>query len=279
MNNQKDSQCTILKADSLNDLLTQLEKLSTHCEAFETLLSLYKIQRDFPDMSHFRLGPNMFEHIPLYTIVLIDRSPTSQHGQLITHGMMTSILWNNSSDDLPQGWQGAVRKSYEDAIKQVKKDTAVGLYIRVEKEFKQQGWSEIIINTMKKFSVEQAYHSLIIPLRLPQRFEEQYAKIPYQKFITLKREDGQYMDHWLRLHTRLGGSIIGICMNSHQHAMNLNDFAKQFKTKKISRTGYYLSEKQGLWYRVYIDTKHEFALINQECTWIQHNLATPQPTV
>lgn len=272
MDNQEHAQCVILKALSLNDLFSQLEDSLSYDTAFKTFLSLYKIERNFPDMSHFRLGPNMFETISLYVIILIDNNPINKDSKLIAHGIMTDISWNNKPSDLPEGWQGAVRKSYEDSANKLAKDTLVGLYVQVENEFKRKGWSEKIINAMKMFANNHRYHSLIIPLRLPQRFTKQYAKMAYKKFILLKNEHGQFLDHWLRLHTRLGGTILDVCLTSHQHAMNLNDFIAQFNSKKISVSGYYLSDKQGLWYNVYVDKKRQFVLINQECTWVQHSL-------
>lgn len=272
MDNQEEVHNVIIKALSLDDLFVQLKNSLSYCAAFKTLLSLYRIERNFPDMSHFRLGPNMFENIPLYLIILIDNHSINEEDQLIAHGIMTDISWNKKSSGLPEGWQGAVRRSYEDIANKSTKDTLVGLYVRVEKEFKRKGWSEKIINAMKLFANDHGYNSLIIPLRLPQRFTIQYAKMPYKKFISLKKENGQFLDHWLRLHTRLGGTILSVCLTSHQHAMNLNDFVTQFNTRKIRYNGYYLSEKQGLWYNVYVDRKRKFALINQECTWIQHAL-------
>lgn len=269
MFNQEKVRCIILKVQSLNDLCMQLENTLIYRTAFKTLFSLYNIKRNFPDMRDFRLGPNMFENIPLYLVVLINKDSINENDQLIAHGIMTDVSWNKKSYDLPEGWQGAVRRSYEDIANNATKNTLVGLYVRVENEFKRKGWSEKIINAMKIFANENNYNSLIIPLRLPQRFTLQYAKMPYKKFIALKK-NGQFVDHWLRLHTRLGGIILDVCLTSHQHAMNLNDFVIQFNSRKIRYSGYYLSEKEGLWYNVYVDKKRKFALINQECTWIQH---------
>lgn len=264
-NANKKQSTIVIKASSLNALLDYLDKPSDgYDQAFKKLLSLYRIERRFPDMSHFRLGPNMFENIPLYLIVLADN-------HLIAHGLMTDIYWD-SSMDLPNGWQGAVRNSHEQLLENTKKNTLVGLYIRVESSSKKQGNAEKIINTMKTLAQEQHFDSLIIPLRLPKRFMKQYAKLPYKKFIALTGKEGEPLDHWLRLHTRLGATILGTNLTSHQHAMNLDDFTKQFTTKKIRRSGYYLSEKQGLFYNAYIDVKRHFALINQECTWVEHNL-------
>ncbi len=269
MNAQEQATNIILKVSSIEDLFIKMENSLSDCVAFRTLLSMYKIERIFPDLSHFRLGPNMFENIPLQVIVIVNNN-SSNSSELIAHGIMTDIFWNQSYSGLPDGWQGAVRKSYENTIQKSNKNTLVGLFVRVEKKFQQHGWAEKIICIMKELVRKDGYKSLIIPLRLPKRYELPYAKMPYAKFIALKRKDGQYLDYWLRLHTRLGGDVIGVSPNSHQHAMNLTDFKMQFNTKKIIFNGYYLSERQGLWYMVYVDKKRNLALINQECAWIRH---------
>lgn len=261
---KKDYSVTQLRAESLKDLLAQLKTPPLgYGAAFRKLCSLYHMEHKFPDMSHFRLGPNMFKDITLYLIAFLNNDG------LIAHGVMTDILWKKSTT-LPSGWQGAVRASYEHKLQNLKKNTLVGLYVRVEKNFKRQGHAGQIIKAMKTFANEQNFRTLIIPLRLPERFKREYAIMSYKKFVSLRGKDGKYFDHWLRLHTQLGGDVLAIDLTSHQHAMNLSDFKQQFNTKKIRRSGYYLSEKQGLFYKAYIDIKRQFALINQECTWVEH---------
>jgi hypothetical protein len=155
----------------------------------------------------------------------------------------------------------------------------VGLFILVQNRCRRHGWANNIIQEMRSLGQRRNVLSLIIPLRPPLRYEKEYAELPMDAFASLKREDGQPLDHWIRLHTRLGAKIIGTSNASHQHAFALKDFYEQVPTPEITRTGYALVQhRDGGWYRVYVDLEHQFVLINQGCVWVQHPLTGPTST-
>jgi hypothetical protein len=86
------------------------------------------------------------------------------------------------------------------------------------------------------------------------------------------------MDHWVRLHVRLGARVIGVSNTSHQHAFSLKDFYGQVPCPNFTQSGYGLvQQKDGAWYNAYVDLEREFVLINQGCVWVQHPLS-PGPS-
>lgn len=266
-NTVKNQKTIILTANNINELLSQLKKSSVDSDlpAYHSLLLMYNMERSFPDLGDFRLGPNAFNKIPLSIIILID----NHTGQLIAHGLLTDIYWEGT--EVPaRGWQGVVRVSYTQHLEKLTKNTLVGLYIRVENSYKRHGWAEQMILLMKSHCKPSGKKSLIIPLRLPKRMTSDYLKFSYIKFTQLKNQNGDYLDHWLRIHTRLGAKVLGVSLDSHQHVMNLDDFVCFFNTKRLKRSGYYIAERQGLCYNAYVDMKRDFALIRQECTWVEH---------
>ena len=261
----------ILERHSLDDVKRYLEKHGRKMPALYRLLDMYEVDRKFPDMSDFRLGPNMFEKILLDWIVFVDAAGN----ELIGHGVTTRIDWDQNVDHLPDGWQGAVRASYQDVCVDHKQpNTLVGLFILVEDRFRQHGWANNIIEEMRRLGRTRSMASLIIPLRPPLRYQKEYADMPMTEFAALKREDGQPTDHWIRLHTRLGAKIIGVSDASHQHALPLKDFYRQIAANPIARSGYTLvQQRDGGWYKAYVDLEHEFVLIRQGCVWVQHPLS------
>ena len=168
------------------------------------------------------------------------------------------------------------RRTYEDSLASDKNcNTLVGLFVQIENDCRKQGWSTTMIEEMKAFGKNKGLTNLIIPLRLPRRYEKEYAEMPYEEFAFLKREDGQYKDHWLRLNVRLGAEILGVCHTSHQHAMSLKDFYQQVGVMPFAASGYHLCliKQLGGWYRIYADLERKFVLIDQGCVWVKHNLA------
>jgi hypothetical protein len=259
----------------LDQCIEYLESNRPRIPAFESLLRLYKIARRFPDLSNFRLGPNMFEQIPVDWIVLVRSSGSGSRRQsrLVAHGLACRAPWNGNPCDLPGGWQGVVRLSYENHLEQKQPDdTLVGLFIKVEEEFRDQGWAGHVVAAMKELGSRCGLSRLIIPLRLPTRYERRYSTMPFEEFASLRRETGDYRDHWLRLHVRLGAQIIGYCNTSHQHAMNVGDFHQQFEAERCETNGYVSARRNGEWYHAYVDLERDCVVISEGCVWVQHML-------
>jgi hypothetical protein len=264
-----------LERHTLDDLVRHAEARAARIEAFRQMLGMYRITRRFPDLSDFRLGPNMFERIPMDWIIFVDAD--GPRASLVGHGIATRIRWNGDPKGLPRGWQGAVRESYQLSLARGEAcDTLVGLFINVEAPFREQGWSERIVGEMKRLGAERGLSNFVVPLRLPRHYEKEYAAVPFDEFARLRRPDGEYLDHWLRLHVRLGAELIGLCHTSHQHAMNLDDLRQQFECPPFPSGGYHLVSRDGEWYRAFVDLDRDCAVINQGCAWVQHPLSQRQ---
>ena len=257
----------------LDECIDYMESDRHRVAAFDMLLGMYRIKRRFPDLSNFRLGPNMFKQIPVDWIVLAHGSESLARSQLIAHGLACRIPWNGNPRDLPKGWQGAVRACYENFVDGKQPDnTFVGLFIKVENDYRKEGWAAQVVAAMKKFGAECGASKLIIPLRLPTRYERQYFHMPFEEFAVLRQATGEYRDHWLRLHVQLGAEIIGYCSNSHQYAMNVNDFYAQFEAEKCETSGYQPARRNNEWHNAYVDLERDCVVINEGCVWVQHTL-------
>lgn len=262
-----------LEQQTLEQALAAFESNERRLGAFGTLSKMYGVTRRFPDMSDFRLGPNPFERIPLDWIIFTSGTDPLRHAELLAHGLTLRCAWNGDPRTLPRGWQGAVRACFEQrAMPGVAANTLVGLFIKVEDDVQQQGWARQVAQAMRVLALRAGLKRLIIPLRLPTRYRREFAELPFQEFALRRREDGQYADHWLRLHVRLGATVIGQCATSHQHAMHVEDFYTQFETEPCTRSGYVVVQRKGEWYQAHVDLDRECAVVNEGCVWVQHPL-------
>jgi hypothetical protein len=129
LNNDFNKQIILLRAPSLDDLISQL--MTKPCQGYKKLLSLYCAEQKFPDMDCFKLGSDMFRKIPFYFIILLSNRAENTNSKLIAHGITADILWGSDYlKNLPEGWQGVVRRRYENTLNAIIKNTLVGLYIR-----------------------------------------------------------------------------------------------------------------------------------------------------
>ena len=256
---------------TLDEFVRHLECNRNRVGAFDKLLQMYRIARRFPDMSNFRLGPNMFERIPLDWLILAHGSTAPRRSELVAHAIASRIDWNGEPMSLPRGWQRTVRYCYENVAQHKRPaNTLVGLFINVEQEFRRHGWAARVIEGMKDLARRRSLTSIVIPLRLPTRYERHNAAMPFEEFAFLKRDDGEYRDHWLRLHVRLGARVIGHCNTSHQHAMNLDDFYQQFELDGGVASGCRVARRHDEWYEVYINVECDYVVINQGCVWVEY---------
>jgi hypothetical protein len=242
--------------------------------ALALLGEIYREPKQFPHLGHFRLGPNMFSKIKLDWLIFAAPS-ASRPESLIGHGVLTRIHWNGDITDLPNGWQGSVRLAYEQLRQSVRCNTLVGLFVRIEPDHRGQGWSEKAISAMKDLARRLRAEHLIIPLRLPSAYLREYVTYPIERLAGIRRGDGQVLDHWLRLHIRLGGQIVGCSDTSHQHAMTLDDLYAHFVLDRVRTTGYYEATFRDDYYRVFVDIERKYALINEPCVWVQHAVEMP----
>jgi hypothetical protein len=243
--------------------------------ALRDLLNRYRVERQFPDLSNFRLGPNMFGEAALDWIIFVTSRPGQRDSELVAHGITTRISWNADPTKLPRGWMGAVRQSYEEStIRTTTPNTLVGLFIYAEAAYREHGWAAEVANAMKDLAKESHLHDFIIPLRLPTRYDMNNVSLPYEEFALQRREDGSYRDHWLRMHARLGAGVIGISPVSHQHAMHPDDLERQ-AGRSFSTSGTYIVQLKDEFFEAFVDLERGFSLINEGCVWVRHPLVDP----
>src|SRR5579872_4893222 len=213
----------------------------------------------------------MFGQTALDWIAFLTAETRQHESELIAHGITTRMHWDGNPETLPRGWTGTVRASYEQAmIGAQHPNTLVGLFIFAENAFREHGWAAEVAEQMKRLAGEAKLQSLVIPLRLPTRYEWQNTRLPYEEFAFLKREDGQYNDHWLRLHVRLGAEVIGVSSVSHQHALHPDDLRKQFQCSDINSSGDHVIKLNEEYYNAFVDLERGFAVINEGCVWVRY---------
>jgi peptidoglycan/xylan/chitin deacetylase (PgdA/CDA1 family) len=237
-------------------------------EVGTALLRMYRVKRRFPDLGNFRLGPHVFDRVPLDWIVVSRRGAAPV---LIGHGITLRTTWDGQPASLRGGWQRTVRTAYENLLAgRQEHDTLVGLFVKVEDTFRERGWAGRIVQAMSVVAQRLSLPRLIIPLRLPTLYEREHVLKPFEEVAYARRKDGQYCDHWLRLHVRLGATVLGHSLTSHQHALSVDDFHGQFEAERLSASGYVAARRQQEWYRAYVDLERDCVVINEGCVWVQH---------
>ncbi len=202
-------------------------------------------------------------------------------------GITTQICWDVNPENLPAGWQGAVKQSYLDLkAKNRKPNTQVALLAFTTQRFRGKGLSGQVLSKMCITAQNRGYRYLIVPALPPAQFQKEYVRTPIEEISNLKRDDGQYYDYWIRLHTAKGAKVIGHCEQSHRFVFSIDDFSRHVSSDPLETSGEHIvrldkdhllgPNNKNMWQLVYADVERSFVLFNWGCVWVQYDLQALQ---
>ena len=176
-------------------------------------------------------------------------------------GNSAPIYWNGNIDDLPSGFDGAVKTIIED---NEKPNTLCGLSAIISKNHLGKRISFTIIETFKELARSQGYSNLILPIR--PTLKSQYPSISMSNYITWERDNLPF-DPWLRVHIKLGGQILKVANSSMIVKGTVSDWQKW--------TGLYFGETskyivQGALNPIDIDLENNLGEYIEPNVWVLH---------
>jgi hypothetical protein len=116
------------------------------------------------------------------------------------------LTWNGTSDDLPTGWDDGLTRGALGALNGVAPNTLCAIQGTVSANFLGCGLGSALVQTMRKLASDRGFNALIAPAR--PSYKTRYPLTPIERYITWTREDGLLFDPWLRVHQRLGASVL-----------------------------------------------------------------------
>lgn len=159
--------------------------------------------------------------------------------QFLTHDRVVNEHWNDlyvrrpefqfylydeaadvvlaEGNTVPVVWDGTLEPGGVDwAIPQVRSvatpTTLCALQAMVRLDAQGQGWSRLIVETMRRLAGEHGLDCLIAPVR--PTLKARYPLAPMERFVEWRRADGLLLDPWLRTHERLDAEFLGIARES-----------------------------------------------------------------
>lgn len=141
------------------------------------------------------LYPN---HADLQVLVLDVRTD-----EVIARGRTIPFRWDGSLEDLPRGIDAVGIRAIEDDAK----PTALSaLAAEVLGEYQGQGLSAVVIEAMAGVARRHGLQTLVAPVR--PTWKDRYPITSIDRYVQWRREDGLPFDPWMRVHARLGASIL-----------------------------------------------------------------------
>lgn len=149
----------------------------------------------------------LFSTFAEYQYLLCD-----EQGQLFAAGHSIPLAWDGTVAGLPTGWDGALEQGFHDFEAGRVPNTLCGLSIVITPASQGQGLGEVMASAMKDIAATDGLDGIILPVR-PSR-KSQYPLIPMEHYIQWRQSDSSPFDPWLRIHQRLGASVLTIAPRS-----------------------------------------------------------------
>jgi GNAT superfamily N-acetyltransferase len=146
------------------------------------------------------------EDYPDHQLVLYDDEADAVLGR----GQTLPFRWDGTFEGLPDGVEGVFRRVFEEHG--VEPTTLSAIVAVLDPSARGRGLSSTIIEGMRGVAARYGLDCLVAPVR--PTLKARYPLTPMERYVTWRRQDGQLLDPWLRVHERLGAEILGICPGS-----------------------------------------------------------------
>ncbi|MCB1920799.1 MAG: amino acid adenylation domain-containing protein, partial [Candidatus Competibacteraceae bacterium] len=187
---------------------------------------------------------------------------------IIAAGNMTPFHWSGAADDLPQGWDDALERSFREHQAGIAPNAVCVLAGVVSGERKGQNVSYELLRTMANLAIATGHERIVLPVR--PTLKTQYPHLSLQDYAALTRETDQLpFDPWLRVHTRLGGKILAYSEQSQRIEGTVAQW-EEWTGQTFPVSGAY--EIEGAMQPVMVDLAQDRGVYLDQAVWFEHDL-------
>lgn len=112
------------------------------------------------------------------------------------------LHWDGTVEDLPAGIDGAIARGFDEGGANV----LCALVIMVPRDLQSRGFSAVAVGAMREIARRHRFDALIAPVR--PNWKDRYPLVPIERYSSWRRSDGTLFDPWMRVHERLGATIL-----------------------------------------------------------------------
>ena len=148
----------------------------------------------------------LFDRFSAYQFALLD----TESERMAAMGNSLPFYWDGELSELPeQGWDWVFLKAIEDHKNGVTPNIQSAIQIAIHPDYQSQRLSTIMVQAMRAIAKSNNYQYLIAPVRPNQKGK--YPLTSIDDYIRWTTDDGLPFDAWLRVHARVGATILKPC--------------------------------------------------------------------
>ena len=143
----------------------------------------------------------LLDELPAYQFALYDAGADS----VLAEGHTGPLAWNGDDAALPDGIDAALRQAVTAQRERSPVDTLCAFAAEVAPGARERGLAAELLRGMGELARRHGLRRMIAPVR--PSWKERYPLAPIARYVTWRREDGQLLDPWMRMHERLGARV------------------------------------------------------------------------
>lgn len=205
----------------------------------------------------------IYRRWPQFQFALFDQAQ-----EIVATANALAFFWDSDEEELPkEGWDWVMDLAQRDFEAGKRPTTLSALSITIPREMRGKGLSYVAIRAMKRLAIDASLRWMIAPVRPTQK--SLYPLQPITEYMNWRREDGMYLDPWLRVHHRLGGRVIGACTESMTMGGKVSDWERWLGIP-LPATGLYTHPE--LLIPLQIDRHKDRGIYQEPNVWMTHPL-------
>jgi hypothetical protein len=123
-------------------------------------------------------------------------------GEILARARSIPVRWDGSVEDLPAGIDGAIARGFDESGA----NALCALVIMIPRALQGRGLSSRAVSAMFELAKRHGLGSLIAPVR--PSWKDRYPLVPIERYAAWRRADGLLFDPWMRVHERLGATVL-----------------------------------------------------------------------
>ena len=145
-------------------------------------------------------GP-LLDELPEFQFALYDEAADA----VLAEGHTGPLAWDGDDATLPDGIDAAIVRAVEARRAGGTVDTLCALAAEVAPDARRGRLAGELLRGMSELARRAGLRRVIAPVR--PSWKERYPLAPIERYVTWRRDDGQLLDPWMRLHERLGARV------------------------------------------------------------------------
>jgi hypothetical protein len=141
------------------------------------------------------------EELPEYQFVLYD----DEADEVLAEGHTGPLWWDGSDATLSDGIDSSIEEIFRRHRAGEPVNTLCALAAEIPRAGRARGLAVPILEAMRAVASRQGLTHLIAPVR--PSMKDRYPLTPIERYVAWRREDGQLLDPWMRVHERLGARV------------------------------------------------------------------------